>query len=241
MTTRSRSTAWAASAEAAELYRDVVSLVIHDLGGVSSALGFRTEALSAQPTAADRQALRALTDQVRDITRLLRLMQGPGTNELLSPMKEAPVQEWWRLASRLLAAALPRKVVVDHDLGTAMLTSAHVSVLSILMMLAARDLTARGWRGAEGLHVRVSTDNHTEPGAHVTLSIPIVDWPMTAARRTVKRWSRYAERIAGRAGARVEWWVEQHDRVVWRCSIGGNLPVEENSARSTGPAIIPKG
>ena len=238
MTARSRSTAFAASAEAAELYRDVVSLVIHELGGVSSALGLRAEALSTHQPNADRHALQALAEQVRDITRLLRLLQGPRTNELLSPMKEAPVQEWWRQIARLLAAVVPRNTVVEHQLGAAMLTSAAAGVLSMLMMLAVRDLTANGWRGKGGLQVRVSSDEGR--AVHAVLSIPLTDWPERGARRAVKRWSRYAERIAGRASAHVEWWIERHDTVVWKCSLG-SPQVEENSVRPSAPAITPKG
>jgi hypothetical protein len=216
-----------------------MAVIIHDLGGVSSALGLRAEALSADQTAADRLALQAIAEQLRDITRILRLLQGPNTSELMSPMKEAPAQEWWRLTSRLLAAALPRKMVVEHHLDAALLSSAEVSVLSMLMMLAARDLTARGWRGAGGLRVQITSAAGRPRGAQVTLAVPLADWPSTA-RRAVKRWSRYAERLAGRAGAQVEWWVERHDKMEWRCSIGGNPRVEEYSIGPAGAAITPK-
>lgn len=222
MSSSKRSTRFVPSAEAAELYRDVLFLVVHDLGGVSSALGLRAEALSAILPEADRLALEGLSEQIRDINRLLRLVHGSRSGELMSPTKEAPVRDWWRLVPRLLAAVLPRNIAIDHRLGSTNLTSSEANTIALLLMLAGRDLTSRGFRGPAQLLVEVEPRDASESGTVVRLSLDRADWPVDSNDRAVQRWFRYAQRIATPSGAHVEWWDERDDRVVWTCSIGGS-------------------
>lgn len=220
MSSHKRSTRFMASAEAAELYRDVLVLVVHDLGGVSSALSLRAEALTAILPESDRFALESLSEQIRDINRLLRLVQGSRSDELLSPTKEAPVREWWRLVSQLLAAVLPRNVTLTHRLGATTLSSSEANVVAMLVMLAGRDLTSRGLNAPAQVTIEVGPRSGSQNGTVVRMSLNCADWPVDGDRRAVRRWFRYAQRLARPSGAHVEWWHERNDRMVWTCCIG---------------------
>lgn len=218
MSSAKRTSRFVPAAEAAELYRDVMFLVVHELGGVSSALGLRAEALSSVLPDSDRAALQGLSEQIREINRLLRLVQGFQNEAMMSPTKEAPIREWWRLIPRLLGAVLPRNIAIQHRLGASTLTPSEANVLALLLMLAGRDLTTRGFKGPAQLMVEVEP---TDAGTVVCLSVDQAAWPGDGNGRATRRWHRYAQRIAKPANAHVEWWTERDGTMVWTCTIGG--------------------
>jgi hypothetical protein len=65
------------SAENAELNRDVISTLAHELGGIASALDLRAAAMARSIPDQDLVALREIAEEVRMATRAARFARGP--------------------------------------------------------------------------------------------------------------------------------------------------------------------
>src|SRR5512143_2273684 len=109
------------SGEAAELHRELFTVLAHELGGIATALSLRTDAVAAVIPPADHAALRTLSEQIRDVNRLLRVMRGVVGESTLAPSRRMTVDDWWRFTSRLTNSILPRGVRVDTSFRSAQL------------------------------------------------------------------------------------------------------------------------
>jgi hypothetical protein len=213
-----------ATPQAAEIYRDALGMVVHDLGGISSALALRADALRPVVPANEVEALHGLTEQLRDVMRLLRTVLGPRGDSLIAPSRRTPADEWWRLTSRLLSASLPRAVRITQTLAPVTLTPTASSLFANLMMLACRDLVARGLVAPATLHVTIAAVPSPSSDAAgdidracVTLDIASPTLPL--ADRVIGGWQRSAARLARRGRADMQWWTADGDRERWQCSV----------------------
>jgi hypothetical protein len=97
------------TAESAELSRDVLSTLAHELGGIASALDLRVAAMARVIGEQDLHALREIAEEVRMATRAARFARGPDGSGMLNPMRRQSLDEWWRLTGRSpLSQASPR-------------------------------------------------------------------------------------------------------------------------------------
>lgn len=206
--------------EAAELYRELFTTIAHELGSVSSALGLRAAALASTVPAADVEALRGLSAQLRDIHRLLRLLQGPRGPSVLAPTKNSTADDWWRLIERLVGSSLPRGVRVQARAQVAIITPSQAYVMTHLVMLACQDLTSRGLLAPASLQLSITPHHAADTGVTVIAELPMEQWPSEHAPRIADRWRCYAVRVADRGRADLRWWIPQDERMQWRCSIG---------------------
>lgn len=207
------------SAELAELHRDVFNFLAHELGGISSALGLRADAMTLALPGPDQAALQGMSDQLRDVYRLLRLMEAPRGESFLAPSRSTTGAEWWRVCGKMLDASLPRSVVLKPALDGVELLPRHAHLLTILTLLACRDLRERRVTGPATVAYSLSPRIPSELGVVAELSLVNADWPEGKETRRTARWQRYAARVASKAGVELEWWVPMGERVRWRCTI----------------------
>ena len=99
----------------AELTRDILSVLAHELGGVASALDLRAHVISSTISETDLKALRDLTEELRTTTRTIRLIRGTDGSGTLNPGRHQSLTDWWKMASRFVANALPRGTAVEAD------------------------------------------------------------------------------------------------------------------------------
>ena len=206
--------------QAAELHRDVFTVLAHDLGGIASSLALRADALAVVLPSADHAALCALAEEVRNINRVLRLIRGPQGSEALAPARNMPVAQWWRFVSRLTNAILPRGAVVHATLEAAPLSPLQASTLSHLWLAACKELSRRGVQPP--CRISLTVTPRDEPGEGVTLlaELPADSWPAQSASRSASRWFRYSARLARLNGAELQWWAVERDAARWLCSMG---------------------
>jgi hypothetical protein len=206
--------------QAAELHRDVFTVLAHDLGGIASSLALRADALAAVLPGADHAALSALAEEVRDINRVLRLIRGPQGTDALAPGRNMPVAQWWRFVARLTNAILPRGAVVHATLEAAPLSPLQASTLSHLWLAACKDLTWRGLQPPCDISLTVTPRDEPGEGATLVAELPAGRWPAPRASRSASRWFRYSARLARLNGAELQWWTVEGDAARWLCSIG---------------------
>jgi hypothetical protein len=203
------------SAELSELHDDVFSVVVHELGGLSSALALRADALRGVLPDADARALRSLAEQARDLSRLLRLLRGPVGEGMLAPSREVSLDSWWKLIAPLAAHALPRGVRLHSTFQVSSMPPGCATALTYLLLLAVRDLPPQLIRHHDGITVRIQhdADDHVTCALDVSLMSDDPDPPM---RRT--RWTRYATRLARREQIALEWWTQRGPTWCWSCT-----------------------
>lgn len=207
------------SAELAEVHRDVFNFLAHEVGGIASTLGLRVDALGEALPASDQLAFRGLADQIRDLYRMIRLLEGPRGGSLLAPSRLMPVADWWRLTSHLLNTELPRGMTIVASPGTVRLKAEQAHLLTTLLLLACRDVRDRDIKGPTSLHARLTPMATANPGVVVELEIPRTVWPESSAPRLIGRWQRYAARVAKKSNTELMWWSVDTSIVMFRCVV----------------------
>lgn len=205
--------------ELAEVHRDVFNFLAHEMGGLAGAMGLRIDALETVMPKADQAALRGLADQTRDIYRLLRLLDGPRGESFLAPARTMSATEWWRVASRMIGADLPRGMTIVPILETAVLSPRQSHLLTTVLLLACRDVQDRGVQVPSTLRARFEPVTASDTGTVVTLELPTCVWPETVQPRINGRWQRYASRLAKRSRFELAWWHKENTVMRWRCVV----------------------
>lgn len=201
------------TAELAELQDDIFAVLIHELGGQSSALALRADVLGAGLSPADLLALRTLAEQGRDMSRLLRLLRGPLGDGLLAPARELAVADWWRLVTPLVSHALPRgmRLLPSFEISTVPPSSATTLTYLILVALRALGTASTSVRGDFSVTLRESPDG----ALHCDLLMTVASaWH--GSTPSPSRWHRYCARLARRERVILTWW--SNDEAVWRWS-----------------------
>ncbi len=220
MNERNRNKSAVASSEAAELHGDLFSVVIHELGAISTALTLRAEALATVLPAADQTALLALSSEIADIKRSLRIVQGPrGSLSALSPERRMPASEWWRVISRMVAAALPRGVTVRLHPSSALLTPKQANGLMLTWLAACKEATEGGLASPNA--ITLTMEPRPEDGLGVVMTAEFDATTVLSSEQTHRgqRWFRYATRVARASGAQLAWWVTANGVTRWQCTI----------------------
>lgn len=184
----------------AELMRDALGAAAHDLGGASSALGLRLDALGASPTAEERKALAAIAEEVRVLGRQLRQLRGPRGAETLAPGRSASLRTWWPLIERFGKAVLGRGVSLEGLVDDSELSPPQFHALTYAVLGLCRDVNER----------EVSPATLTLTGERSGGTI-VVRLRLTSAAGEVMPfgdsatpWGGYARDTAGAAGCKVE-------------------------------------
>ncbi len=203
--------------EAAILLRRGLSTVVHDLVGIASAIELRLEVVESVIPPSDGAALKTLVQQLRAMTRTIRLLQGPAGSGVLAPSRHIPLDEWWSLVSSLTHGVLPRGVTVGAQVTQAPIPFPLAGALTQIWLLACEELAERLVVGSQN---RVIALTALCPDERIELSASLPADQMGSSKRGLRsRWQRQALRIGEPLHADLHWWVTTADAVSWRCSI----------------------
>jgi hypothetical protein len=204
--------------ETAELHRDVLSAVAHELGGIASALDLRAEALSRTIPEKDLAALRDLAGELRVTTRAVRFVRGADASGMLSPTRLQTMAEWWSLARRFTSVVLPRGVAIDAQLGDASLEAAHASALTWMWLAACKEISDRIAPPCT-LTIRAAQGAGARPG--VTLTAELNPGHLSSTPDDRSRWAGYAGEFAAELGVERPSWQQEGTLLRWCCVIPG--------------------
>lgn len=210
---------------AAALYRDALRSVIHDLGGVTAALGLRVEVLARRSDPSDAVALQGLVQQLRRLHRTLRLLRGPDGADALAPSRVATAAEWWELVGPLTVGLVPHGVRVTTSNLHGVLAPPQAHTLALIWLAAIRELIARKLPSTAQLDVGIDGD----PAA---FSAAVTTSGLRTSRSA--SWRRVALQIGGAGKADVEWW-EQSGEDRWRMTVRLAEPAEHAVPAPAGP------
>ena len=207
---------WDLTAESAELNRDVISTLAHELGGIASALDLRAAAMARSIPEPDLIALREIAEEVRMATRAARFARGPDGNGMLNPMRRQSLQDWWKLTGRFTASVLPRGVAVEPQFTEVHLSTEQASALAWLWLAACKQLSERGF--TTPATVRLSGGPGDE-GAIASLTAETDAAQVGAPVRATLRWSRYAAKVAKVLAIDPPEWEVENGVLRWRVRI----------------------
>lgn len=203
------------SVEAAELNRDVMSSLAHELGGIASALDLRAAAMSRTLPDQDMTALRDIAEEVRLATRAARFARGADGFGMLNPMRRQSLEEWWRLTGRFTGAVLPRGVQVEPQFTEAHITATQASALTWLWLAGCKEVSERGITAPATILLK----GGTAAGGNVTLLAELERAKVEGTNGIKSRWSTFAARIAKDLGATPPAWSFDHDMVRWQLTV----------------------
>lgn len=202
------------SAENAELNRDVISTLAHELGGIASALDLRAAAMARSIPEQDLGALREIAEEVRMATRAARFARGPDGSGMLNPMRRQSLEEWWRLSGRFTASVLPRGVAVEPRFADLTLTAEQASILTWIWLAGCKELSERGLTTPATL--RLTADRAATDGAETWLVAETQHESFGSGDGSPKRWSRYAAKLSKALGVDPPDWHEDAGILRWR-------------------------
>lgn len=207
---------WDLTAESAELNRDVISTLAHELGGIASALDLRAAAMARSIPDIDLAALREIAEEVRMATRAARFARGPDGNGMLNPMRRQSFEDWWKLTGRFTASVLPRGVAVEPQFSGAHFTTEQASALTWIWLAACKQVSERGF--TTPATVRLIGGPGVE-GAIASLAAETDAGQVGPPVRATFRWSRYAAKVAKVLGIDPPEWELKDGFLRWRIQL----------------------
>ena len=207
---------WDLTAESAELNRDVISTLAHELGGIASALDLRAAAMARSISDSDLVALREIAEEVRMATRAARFARGPDGNGMLNPTRRQSLEDWWRLTGRFTASVLPRGVAVEPQFSEAHLTTEQASALTWIWLAACKQVSERGFTTPATVRLSGGPGSGT---AVVSLAAETDAGHVGAPVRATFRWSRYAAKVAKVLGIDPPEWELANGVLRWRIQL----------------------
>lgn len=203
------------SSEAAELNRDVLSSLAHELGGIASALDLRAAAMSRTLPDQDMTALRDIAEEVRLATRAARFARGADGFGMLNPMRRQSLEEWWRLTGRFTGAVLPRGVQVEPLFTEeAHITASQASPLTWLWLAGCKELSDRGITTPATILLKGGSS-----AGIITLVAELDRQRVEDSNGIKSRWSNYVARVARDVGVTPPAWSFNDDVVRWQLTI----------------------
>lgn len=210
------------NAETDELNADALSLANHDLRGVASALALRAEVLSGVLSPRDLDAFKSLSKELLGIGNALQLLQGARFESAQAMGNRMGAEDWWGIASRLSANALPRGSRQTADVARVILELQEAALLTHAWRVACKGIAA----AVEGraVHIALKLAAHTEHtqrtfvlSACATSAAFSRDTQLSATALALSnsRWARYAKRRAKENRATLNWWSINDSSLVW--------------------------
>lgn len=213
---KKRAVVWDLTAESAELNRDVISTLAHELGGIASALDLRAAAMARTIPEQDLAALREIAEEVRIATRAARFARGPDGSGMLNPLRRQSLDEWWRLTGRFTASVLPRGVSVEPRFDDATLTAEQANALTWVWLAGCKEV---GERGITTPATVTLSGSRADGDAGAVLIAETAASRVGAGEGGLSRWSRYAAQASEMLGVEVPQWRQQGDALQWRIQI----------------------
>lgn len=216
------------SAEGAQLQRDIVATVVHELASITSALALRVDAADKTLGERDVQAVATLTAQLRNATKPLIWLRGSPGRGMLAPARNIEVDTWWRHTSQVAHALLPHGTrITTADNGATEsgneLPTEDLSLFAMMVLATCRHFVEADQSLPVALEVTLphAGDEHPIVCLQVTQVNEVALGPVI--RRTT-RWKRFCLRTAARSGATLHWWhqVEGGTLPAWQWSVSRN-------------------
>lgn len=185
------------SALEAELLRNVLDTVTHDLGGLSSALALRADVMQRSAPGAAANACSAIANELRSLGGQLRELSGKRGAGALAPTPSGSLERWFALVTRFGQPLLGRGVALrgeieDRNVGaTATYELAFITLAMLHAVRERQELTHHEVRVSSVVHAPVVA---IRMGLHTETAFV----PMTGIEESA--WYDWARSRAARAG-----------------------------------------
>jgi len=215
------------SAEAAQLQRDIVGTVVHELASITSALSLRVDASPGALGESDVHAIATLTSQLRAATKPLIWLRGSPGRGMLAPTRNIEVQTWWQHTSQVASGLLPHGTrITTAGNGTPAegnaIPTEDLSIFSMLILATCRHFVDADQSLPVGLAVTLPQVADPHPSISLTLT-PISESSLGPVIRRTTRWKRFCLRTAARSGSSLTWWEPVEGTLpTWRWTVTRN-------------------
>jgi hypothetical protein len=215
------------SAEGAQLQRDIVGTVVHELASITSALSLRVDASTGTLGEADVQAIATLTGQLRAATKPLIWLRGSPGRGMLAPVRNIEVQTWWQHTLQVASALLPHGTRISTSangipaVGNAIPTE-DLAIFAMLVLGTCRHFVDADKSLPVGLEVTLPQVSDLHPSVSLTLT-PLSETSLGPVIRRTTRWKRFCVRTAARSGTALTWWEPVEGALsTWRWTVTRN-------------------
>lgn len=173
----------------AELLRNLLDTVAHDLGGLASALALRADVMQHAATSTSASACRAIASELRTLGTQLRELSAPRGGDTLSPTPVGSLDHWFELLSRFAQPLLGRGVALRGEVPPVHVGSVAVhelTYIALALLHAMRELPA-------STHTEVLIDSELTPQAiAISMSIRNALQALSLDALAESRWTRWA-------------------------------------------------
>jgi hypothetical protein len=215
------------SAEAAQLQRDIVGTVVHELASITSALALRVDAARGSLGESDTQAVALLTAQLRNATKPLIWLRGSPGRGMLAPVRNIEVESWWQHTSQVASAVLPHGTRITSSFNGApasgnALPGDDLAVFTMLVLGTCRHFADADQSLPINLEVTLPRVSDEQPTVSLQLT-PITESALDPVIKRTTRWKRFCMRTAARSGTVLTWWQPvEGESATWRWSVCRN-------------------
>jgi len=187
----------------AELLRNVLATIAHDLGSLSGALALRADVMPHVALAASASACTAIASELHTLGGQIREMSGPRGDDTLAPTRAGSLEHWFDLLSRFAQPLLGRGVsfrgdVLPLSVGAVAVHELTYIVLAILHAIRERETL-------EHTDIFIASEP-TDQAVTILILLRHAGQTLGLADVAGSRWSRWAlQRAASaRIGLRIE-------------------------------------
>jgi len=187
----------------AELLRNLLATIAHDLGGLAGALALRADVMARLELATSASACAAIASELRTLAGQSRELSGPRGGDTLAPTRAGSLEHWFALVSRFAQPLLGRGVALRGEVLPVFVGGVTVHALTYMALAilhAIRELPA-------SVHTEVSiTSEPTEHAVIISITLRRNGLPLVMADVAASRWMHWARQRASNAqiGLRIE-------------------------------------
>lgn len=180
----------------AELLRNVLDTVTHDLGGLSSALALRAEVMQRAAPSPAVDACGAIARELRSLGAQLREMSGPSGPGTLSPVPTGSLERWFALVRRFGQPLLGRGVSLRGEVDDVFIGAAASHELTYIVLALFNALR----EGEQPAHTEIGVSSERGDGS-VTLRLGArsAQQPVAMVEDADDEWWRWAVQRAASA------------------------------------------
>lgn len=236
--------------ETAQLQRDIVRAVTHDLGSIAGALALRAELGDGRDSAAaekQKMVLKSLAEQIRAAMRMLEVVRGGDGRSEVGANRSAPAGWWLEQLQRLVTTILPRgstgHISGAEHASARNLSEQEIAALTMLSLAALHHMQIRRENGSVVFGISVERESPRDSESDtLTLSITmeaglLADGRSPRLRARRSRWQRYADAQVRELGWTMRWWQARGtDGFIWQCVLS---PVARDRCAPAGHPVPP--
>ena len=215
------------SAEAAQLQRDIVGTVVHELASITSALALRVDAAHGALAENDVRAVASLTAQLRNATKPLIWLRGSPGRGMLAPVRNIEVDTWWHHTAQVASSVLPHGTRITTPSAGApapgnALPSEDLSIFAMLVLATCRHFVEADQSLPVSLEVTLPQVSDEQPTVGLKVT-PLSESSLGPVVKRTTRWKRFCLRTAARSGTALTWWQPVEDEPsAWQWSVCRN-------------------